>query len=144
MKKQMAETRNLLGGGGFGSLVNSPECQKISVREEKLKIKTCEKAKKHASCRTRFGIYPANGCSQGFSLFFNRKIFNKLVSSLRCLLVRCRNSTHAAFSVSVKSRSGMVQLFAPQGLTNSRVRLYAPQGLSTTRICAMLNSTKQS
>jgi len=50
------------------------------------------------SCRTRFGLYPENECSEVFSLFVNRKIFNELVSSLRCLFVRCRNSTHVAFN----------------------------------------------
>ncbi len=91
MENKTPKTRNILGGGAIDSPIKSPECQKISVRDEKLKIKSSKKAKKQTSCRTRFGICPASGCSQGFILFFNRKIFNKLVSSLRCLSDRCRN-----------------------------------------------------
>ena len=100
----------------------------------KLKIKASKKAKKQASCRTRFGIYPENECSEGFNLFVNRKIFNKLVSSLRCLFVRCRNSTHAAFNAYGKCPNSRGQFIAQQGL---RARCFdAPQGVSLTPIKA--------
>ena len=96
----------------------------------KLKIKASKKAKKQASCRTRFGIYPENECREGYSLFFNRKIFNKFVSSLRCLFVRCRNKFGMTPNISGvkactaygKCQSGRVQFIAPQSLT--------PQGLA--------------
>ncbi len=39
MKNKTAKTRNLLGGGGFGSSIKSPDCQKISVRDEEFNQK---------------------------------------------------------------------------------------------------------
>ena len=68
-----------------------------------------------------FGIYLENEYSEGFSLFFNKKIFNKLVSSLRCLLVRCRNKFGMTFDYGGDS-SRVRRFDAPQGLT--------PQGLA--------------
>ncbi len=40
IKNKTVKTRNLLGGGGFGSSLKSPECQKISVQCESLKHKS--------------------------------------------------------------------------------------------------------
>ena len=82
-----------------------------------------ESVKKLRACY--FGIYPENGCHEVFSLFVNRKIFNKFVFSLRCLFVRCRNEFGMtpdcggakAFNVNGKCQSGRVRRFdAPQGL----------------------------
>ena len=111
------------------TLVQVVLCETINKQLNKLKIKASKKAKKQASCRTRFGICPENGCSECFKLFVNRKIFNKFVSSLRCLFVRYQNKfgmtpdcsgvkTCTAYG---KCQSGRVRRFgAPQGL--------APQG----------------
>ena len=119
MLKQVQHDKSLM-------LVQVVLCETSNKQLNKLKIKASKKAKKQASCRTRFGIYPENKCREGYSLFFNRKIFNKLVSSLRCLFVRCRNkfgmtpdiSGVKAFNANGKCQSGRVRrLDAPRGLT---------------------------
>ena len=72
---------------GCGVLSDNDDKQLNKLRNQELE----NNAKIKPSCRTCFGICPENECSECFNLFFNRKIFNKFVSSLRCLFVRCRN-----------------------------------------------------
>ena len=109
------------------TLVQVVLCEKSNKQLNKLINQEPENnAKIKPSCRTRFGIYPENGCSECFKLFVNRKIFNKFVSSLRCLFVRCRNKFGMTPNISGvkactaygKCQSGRVRRFdAPQGLT---------------------------
>ena len=125
MLKQVQHDESLMLGCVVLSDNDDKQLNKLINQELK------NNAKIKPSCRTRFGIYPENGCSECFNLFVNRKIFNKWVSSLRCLFVRCRNkfgmtsdySWVKACIANGKCQSGRVCRFdAPQGLT--------PQGLA--------------
>ena len=62
MLKQVQHDKSLM-------LVQVVLCETINKQLNKLKIKASKKAKKQASCRTRFGIYPIINISKGFNTF---------------------------------------------------------------------------
>ncbi len=124
MKRKTVKTRIILGGGGFGSSVKSPEWQKISVQCEKLKIKSSKRAKKHASCRTRFGM--TLNCTG--DMVFNSYAKNKI--NERKLFIQLKLIKKGAKIMNLKPAKESRQIFALQRLMNSGVlSLDAPQGL---------------
>ena len=100
-------------------------CEKSNKQLNKLKIKFSKKAKKQASCRTRFGICPIINISKGFNTFninvyfyfVKYKIFKKYM-----LLFSVLKFLNAQKFRLMPLRASQLKFFAPQTYVCSKFR----------------------